>query len=441
MDGDVTEDDLNNDFRTSDLFADDSDDEEGVYRSDDPEEDGSAVDSSFRTKKSNKKGNILTLDHFWNNTADRSNDKPPVRKNILWDFTVYVNLREEREGKYAATALKLQEEAVASIKKAKEAILADIDETSNEENFRNDVIAVFEQQVNELVRRFRVNSMEGKPLFEPSSSSLKDGERKIAIESYVTSHEGFKKLKYKLAAFRSSKNQLVSSSLSRLLDSVNGLRNKVVSQIYEPNSKEFKRMTTTRFLRNLDKISANGDFAGEYRYNLLKTYVLNKDRFDEFIQNTVNFGDPNEDLGKFEDFVNPFTPDFDDVMATSTSKPETGETNKEMDVDGVEGGSRARDYMKEFMDATPPDDLLIPPTQPESQETAQDYPQTTTPWDETLQPTASAAVNAKSHSDGDIDNDDATQIRLLEEARKKAAEILRKKRLSRTAGKDNTGQD
>ncbi|ORM40603.1 uncharacterized protein BXIN_2061 [Babesia sp. Xinjiang] len=418
-----------------DLFAEDSDYEDGVYKENHTTGDDLPPDLISGIQKTNKKGTLLTLDNFWHNTSNSVLEAPRSRRNVLWDFTVFHNLREEREGRYVSCVKQLESEVVLAIKKAKVAILSDVTEAADAQLFVKDVVAVFDYQVGSLVRRFRVNDMNGSPLFSKPADGFDDKNRKVAIEAYLKSNDEFLKLKAKLAGFRVAKNRLISASLARLLSSVNGLRNKVVSEIFEPNSRGCKRMTITRFLRQMDKISSRADFAGEYRFDLLKTFVKNREELESFIQHNATFGSPSDDALHFEDFTNQFTPDYSEWEPNPGPDKTNYEPNVGSSTRSEIGESEMRDHMMDFMNATPPDDMIMSPGEYEASENmAYEDSFFGKPDEPHLIPSTSSEDSKKLQIDEKLERDsDEAQLKLLEEARKRAAEILRQKRLNRTA--------
>ncbi|CDR97554.1 hypothetical protein, conserved [Babesia bigemina] len=421
-----------------DLFAGESDYEDDVYRANEVTGGDIPANVSTYVQKAAKKGYLLSLDHLWHNTSDSTYEAPRERKNVLWDFLVYHNLREEREGRYMASVQQLEAEAVLAIKKAKVAILSEVSEGDHDGMFANDVAEAFDNQVTKLVHRFRLNAMDGSPLFSRMSDDAADAERKVSIYSYLTKNEEFCKLKSKLAAIRTAKKRLISCSLIRLLSSVDGLRGRVVSGIFEPNSRGFKRVTLTRFLRHLDKISNRSEFAGEYRFDLLKTYVQNREDFEAFIQHNATFAENSDDAAHFGDFVNRFTPDYKDLDVPS-SAPKTGEEHRDSPANDDREEPSPYDHMMEFMNATPPDDIMMPPTEfDEPMYSDESHLPPDGPEDPPQGASDEVPQDTQSQLDAPREQDDA-QLKLLEEARKRAAEILRKKRLSRVNVSSESG--
>ncbi|GBE62368.1 methyl-accepting chemotaxis, putative [Babesia ovata] len=439
MDNDGLETEVAQEVPSVDLFAGESDYDDDVYRANQVTSGDVPADVSTYTQKAAKKGSLLSLDHLWHNASDPTYEAPRERKNVLWDFLVYHNLREEREGRYMASVQQLETEAVLAIKKAKVAILTEVSEGAHDGLFANDVAEAFDNQVTKLVHRFRLNSMDGSPLFSRMNDDVDGAEQKVALYSYLRKNEEFCKLKSKLAAIRTAKKRLISSSLIRLLSSVDGLRGRVVSGLFEPNSRGFKRVTLTRFLRHLDKISNRSEFAGEYRFDLLKTYVQNREDFEAFIQHNATFAENSDDAMHFGDFVNQFTPDYKDLDLTS-SAPRTGEERRDSSAHGDREEPPSYDHMRDFMNATPPDDIMMPP---EEFDEPMYSDESHSPPDEPEEPSVAASneVPQAKQSQPDVThpNDDDAQLKLLEEARKRAAEILRKKRLSRVNVSSESG--
>lgn len=418
----------------ADLFGGESDYEDDVYRANEVAGDHTTTDIPNEPTRPAKKGTLLNLDNFWHNTTNHLLDAPTTYKNVLWDFMVFHNLREEREGKYVANVQQIEAEVSHAIKKAKVAILSDVSENAHVGLFVNEVAAAFDYHVMNLVSRFRVHSMDGSPLFSKSNVQVDNVERKVAIEAYLSANRDFIKLKSKLSAFRLAKNRLITSSLTRLLSSVDGMRHKVVSEVYDPTSAGFKRVKLTRFLRHMDKITNRSEFAGEYRFHLLKTFVKNKDELETFIQqNTLYNGDAN-DTANFEDFVNSFKPDQEKEDVSYGGDKYTDYHDIDEVEEAVGQKDQAHDNMMDFMNATPPDDILISPSQSqtafyhdaeeeEKELSVEVSPVAAATADENVESVMATGVPSGEGED--------EQLKLLEEARRKAAEILRLKRLNR----------
>ncbi|KAK1939490.1 hypothetical protein X943_000498 [Babesia divergens] len=422
-----------------DLFAGESDYEDDIYRASEVTGGGIPIDMTAPIHKPAKKGHLLSLDNFWHNTSNHLLEAPRTRKNVLWDFMVFHNLREEREGRYVATVQQLEAEIVLAIKKTKVAILSDVSENAHVGLFVNDVAATFDLQVMKLISRFRVHAMDGSPLCSKSGGDFEEVERKVAIETYLHSNKDFLKLKSKLSAFRMTKNRLVMSSLTRLLSSVDGMRSKVLSELFAPDSRGFKQTNLTRFLRHMDKVTDRTDFSGEYRFDLLKTFVQHKDYLETFIQHNSTFVSDGSDTNKFEDFINPFTPDHDEAdIAYDKTAPSAHQQQGTPGDTPVEEPMH-HDHMMDFMNATPPDDMLLSPSTYEPTPDNYDNTPYRRPMD---MPSANQVTEEAAKTQVDeklIPDEEDAQLKLLAEARKKAAEILRLKRLNRVNGATNAG--
>ncbi|GFE53967.1 26S proteasome non-ATPase regulatory subunit 5-like, putative [Babesia ovis] len=418
------------------LFAEESDYEDSVYRAAQTTGDGLPADLLSNTQNTHKRHSLLTLDNFWYNTSDALTEAPKPRKNVLWDFNIFHNLREEREGHYLTSIRQLEAEAGVAIKRAKVGILTEVSANTPDEEFVTDVASLLDYHVNGFVRRFRIYTVEGTPIFMKSLSGMKTGPQKLAIEGYLKSNEEYKRLKSKLAVFRTAKYRVIAVSLDRLLSSINGLRNKVASEIFEINSRSYKRMTLTRFLRQLDKISTNANFAGEYRFDLLKTYINHKSDLEEFIQNQTTFGSSYDPANIFEEFRNQFTPDFSEWDGKSNDLDNEGEdtgvfsTNDDRDIN-------VKDDMIDFMNATPPDEIMISPSQHEIEYMTEKSPTPTKRMEMPSEPVLDSQQETISQADFEADLDFEAQMKLIEQARKQAAKILRKKRQGRDLEVEN----
>ncbi|GIX65514.1 mitochondrial thiamine diphosphate carrier 2 [Babesia caballi] len=422
-----------------DLFAGDSDYEEEVPPPPKETADETSVETSSQSEKTTRKNCLLSLENFWHNRSDDVRDVPNYRKNILWDFMVYHNIREEREGTYASSVRRLEAEATRAIKQAKVAILTEVSQGGQPGLFAKEVAIVFDRHVAEMLNRYHVKSIRGS-LFH--SRWLDDYDYyyeapsdKVAIEAYLEAHEEFKNLKEKLVAFRKGKNKLMVGSLNRLMSSIDGLRSKVVNEIYEPNSRGHKRLNLTRFLRHMGKISGRSEFAGEYRFNLLRTFVNNKDELETFIQNNSVFSESGHELGRFEDFVNSFTPDYVEI----DEEPVDQDMMNDYDFDATASNDvdlpASDDHMMNFMNATPPDDIMEPPASDAAATgTFANESPSENPADVPSAPSEKSEQSVKPNvvEESKVE-DDTAQMRLLEEARTRAAEILRQKRLARAA--------
>lgn len=277
--------------------------------------------------------------------------------------------------------------------------------------------------------------MDGSPLYSKTTPNVESVERKVAIEAYLKSNSDFIKLRTKLASFRAAKNSLVSSSLTRLLSSIEGMRNRVVSEIYEANSSSYRRVTLTRFLRQMDKISNRSEFSGEYRFDLLKTFIKNKDALETYIQNSATFGDITTEIEHFEDFNNTFTPDKEE-SDIAYDMDYTDYQDMDVTEDRSSKEPASHDHMMDFMNATPPDDILGSQSTDDPYGT-QEVPNSTMSGDNAMQTSDPIEVDLHASSAQEVQapdkEEEETQLKLLEEARKKAAEILRLKRLNRAS--------
>ncbi|KAK2195111.1 hypothetical protein BdWA1_003413 [Babesia duncani] len=395
-----------------DLFGEGSDFDDDVYKATEVVDDLDQFRDHFvapnKTQRKSKKDNLLNISHFWHSDLiQQQEDTIKTRKNHYWDFMVYINLKEERFGKYISSIKFLEDELRTAIIKCRDLILSQF---SGDEEFQTTELEfTFDDIICKLQSKMRIKSFNLNEVYDPQSNSITSA-NSVAMINFITSHAEFVKLKRKLYLFREGKNKLVRDCLRRLLICVEEFKTKILSQIYEINSAEFRRCSMTRFLRNLDKITPKADFFGEYRFNLLKCFVNNQDELEKFIQQNILYEiEPEDD--HFSTFSNNFTPgtpicdliNYIDFVYDIDQEPGPDDEHDDDDINDLdEMGSQYE--MMNFMNANIPDDLISTQID-ETQVTEPEVPKEN--------------VTEPNNEQYDLD------MELLQEARKRAAEILR----------------
>ncbi|EKX72988.1 conserved hypothetical protein [Theileria equi strain WA] len=375
------------------LFGDETDGEDDVYRAD---QFVGEVHPPQVPRRKTSKANLLSLGNFWS-----GNDKDPLEpkepKNHLWDFLVYSNLRESYSGNYATGVRFLESELKVAINKTRAALLSEILDSDENAMSTSSVELAFDKYIVQVLKRLRILIYRDKTIFKSLHDSTPRHSSAVSVvEKFIESHPEVIKLRNKIYTFRESKNKLIKGALEPLLRSVDQLRTKMLAEMYDPSSPILKRFNITRFLKHMDKISSRADFFGEYRFHLLKTYFNNKDELDEYINTQVTFGISDDMVNDFSKFVNTFTPDLEEPFHETRDVVQESYEHASVDEN--------LDEMYNFMNGTAPDHLIGTAEEPPVEEIITEPSVPEQPEEEKVA---------------------EDELKLLEEARRKAAEILR----------------
>ncbi|BAM41333.1 Conserved hypothetical protein [Theileria orientalis strain Shintoku] len=414
-----------------DLFADDDEDDylnEEYYNRD---QTSTNVDEYLRKK--NAKYGPFTTATFWSRTDNAKYDL----KNHLWDFMVYNNIREHSCNNYRSKVEVMRSELVVNIVNCEKDLL-DHQSCQNLQDLPSDEIETcFYNLVSDLLEIYGVKL--NKSDFMPENVSETEVSREV--EQYVGSHMSVIQLDRQIREYKKRKMELVKSSLFELLKSFNEFRNKILEEVYQ-DSKAGK-MDLTRFVKNMDKVTSRFDFFGEYRFHNIRTYYKNKEELDNFVENYVAFNNFTSD---FTQFVNTFNPNYSSSHMTTTSKTDTGNESKVPSHD-MGGSSTSRSTEVDDVGGNrEPYSMPEEPTEDDINEIfdylggmqSQNYVETQEVERETVEKEQGEHVDAteqkraeepektaEATEEMEVDEEESENLKLLEEARKKAAEILR----------------
>ncbi|XP_954940.1 uncharacterized protein TA03550 [Theileria annulata] len=333
-----------NDFAANtvyDLFADDDEDlylNEEEYEQTKPSE---GVDE-FSRKRNAKLGPFST-DTFWKRADDRRYDL----KNHLWDFMIYNSIREQSFGNYKGQVEMMNSQLMLSIAECKNNVLNSLNELDHfykkeqsdpglnnyyennadknlDDEHKNQVEACFDKLIRVVLDKFRIkldlttsesNDNSG---FEDMTTSPRSDNINKQICEYLKSRKQVRQLFREFADYRRTKNQLIRKSLHELLKSFNEFRNKILQEVYQDS--KGNKMNLTRFVKNMDKVTSRFDFFCEYRFHNLATYFRNKEEVDNYIDSFVAFNTFTDD---FSQFNNNFNPNLRQPTPTTTSRTTT----------------------------------------------------------------------------------------------------------------------
>ncbi|UKJ89026.2 hypothetical protein MACJ_002272 [Theileria orientalis] len=412
---------------TDDLFADDDADDylnEDYYNRD---QTSTNVDEYLRKK--NAKYGPFTTSTFWSRTDNAKYDL----KNHLWDFMVYNNIREHSFNKYRSKVEVMRSELVLKIVNCEKDLLDHPSAVRRQEIPSDEIETCFYNLVSDLLEIYGVKLNMSD--FMPKTMS----EREVTsqVEEYVGSHVSVIQLDRQIREYKKRKMELVKASLYELIKSFNEFRNKILDEVYQ-DSKAGK-MDLTRFVKNMDKVTSRFDFFGEYRFHNIRTYYKNKQQLDNFVENYVAFNNFTND---FTQFVNTFNPNYSSVHMSTLRKTDAGSESK-VTSDSMAGGSTSRSTAVDDVGGDrEPYSMPEEPVEDDIDEIfdymggiqSQNFVETQEVERETVEKEQGQHVGSTEQERTEepetteeikVDEEDTENLKLLEEARKKAAEILR----------------
>ncbi|UKK01394.1 hypothetical protein MACK_002208 [Theileria orientalis] len=415
---------------TDDLFADDDPDDylnEDYYNRD---QTSTNVDEYLQKK--NAKYGPFTTTTFWSRTDNAKYDL----KNHLWDFMVYNNIREHSSNKYRSKVEMMRSELVLNIVNCEKDLLDNPSVLSRQELPSDEIENCFYNLVSDLLEIYGVKL--NKSDFMPKTMGQTEVSGKV--EQYVGSHMSVIQLDRQIREYKKRKMELVKSSLYELLKSFNEFRNKILEEVYQ-DSKAGK-MDLTRFVKNMDKVTSRFDFFGEYRFHNIRTYYKNKDHLDSFVENYLAFNNFTSD---FTQFINTFNPNYSSAHMSTSGKTDTGNEAK-VSSDATRGSSTSRSTAVDDDGVNREAYSMQEPVEDDINEIfdymggvqSQSYVETQEFEGETVEKEQGEDVDGTEQERTDepeqtretteemkVDEDESENLKLLEEARKKAAEILR----------------
>ncbi|EAN30983.2 hypothetical protein TpMuguga_03g00248 [Theileria parva strain Muguga] len=462
-----------------DLFADDDDDlflNEEEYEKAQPI--GGGVDEFSRRK--NAKFGPFSTDTFWKRSDDRKHDL----KNHLWDFMIYNSIRELSFGNYKGQVEMMNSQLMLSIVECKKNVLNSLNnqidltkrdhsdprlnnssvnsvEHELDDEHKKQVEACLDKLIRVVMDRFRIKLDLGTPEshddsgFEDTTKSQRTDNINREICEHLKSNKHVRHLFREFADYRRTKNQLIRKSLHELLKSFNEFRNKILQEVYQDSKGH--NMNLTRFVKNMDKVTSRFDFFCEYRFHNLATYFRNKEEVDNYIDSFVAFNTFTHD---FSEFTNNFNPNLKHTPTTATTDRTTTDSATTSTVSN-EPAQAKTSKDKPQMNKKP--EQMPPTTVTEADEMenifnfmggniSQNFIQTQDLSQNKQNPDGRGGDSGKdmdldqgyenmmdidrdavveSKKDNERQKEEEDDLKLLQEARKKAAEILRLKRIER----------